>query len=80
MAWWTWAETRYETPFTMRYEHLDPKASYKIRVVMVGRAEDPRSVWSRTEASRSTAGSANRPSWDRLNSIFRSEATNAAAH
>ena len=37
MAWWTWAETRYETPLTMHYEHLDPHASYKVRVVFVGR-------------------------------------------
>jgi len=42
MAWWTWAETRYETPLTMRYEHLDPKASYKVRVVFVGRPTDPK--------------------------------------
>jgi hypothetical protein len=42
MAWWTWAETRYETPLTMRYEHLDPHASYKVRVVFVGRPTDPK--------------------------------------
>lgn len=42
MAWWTWAETRYETPLTMRYEHLDPNASYRVRVVFVGHATDPR--------------------------------------
>ncbi len=42
MAWWTWAETRYETPLTMRYEHLDPKASYKVRVVFVGNPTDPK--------------------------------------
>ncbi len=42
MAWWTWAETRYETPLTMRYEHLDPKASYAVRVVYVGRPTDPK--------------------------------------
>ena len=42
MAWWTWAETRYETPLTMRYQHLDPNASYKVRVVFVGRATDPK--------------------------------------
>src|ERR1035437_1589085 len=42
MAWWTWAETRYETPLTMRYEHLDPKASYKVRVVSVGNPTDPK--------------------------------------
>jgi hypothetical protein len=41
MAWWTWAETRYETPLTMRYEHLDPHAQYRVRVVFVGRP-DPR--------------------------------------
>jgi hypothetical protein len=37
MSWWTYAETRYETPLTMRYEHLDPNAQYKVRVVFVGR-------------------------------------------
>ena len=42
MAWWTWAETRYETPLTMRYQHLDPKASYKVRVVFVGNPTDPK--------------------------------------
>jgi hypothetical protein len=36
MAWWTYSETRYETPLTMRYDHLDPKAQYKVRVVFVG--------------------------------------------
>jgi hypothetical protein len=42
MAWWTWAETRYETPLTMRYEHLDPQTIYKVRVVFVGRPSDPK--------------------------------------
>jgi hypothetical protein len=42
MAWWTWAETRYETPLTMRYEHLDPNAQYRVRVVFSGRPSDPR--------------------------------------
>lgn len=42
IAWWTWAETRYETPLTMRYEHLDPHAQYRIRVVFAGRPSDPR--------------------------------------
>jgi hypothetical protein len=42
MAWWTWAETRYETPLTMHYEHLDPKASYAVRVVFVGHSTDPK--------------------------------------
>lgn len=42
MAWWTWAETRYETPLTMRYQHLDPQTSYKVRVVFIGRATDPK--------------------------------------
>ena len=41
-AWWTWAETRYETPLTMRWEQLDPRSSYKVRVVFAGRPEDPR--------------------------------------
>jgi hypothetical protein len=26
----------------MRYEHLDPKAAYKVRVVFVGRSTDPK--------------------------------------
>lgn len=42
MSWWTFAETRYETPLTMHYEHLDPKAVYTVRVVFVGRATDPK--------------------------------------
>jgi hypothetical protein len=42
MAWWTWAETRYETPLTMHYEHLDPNAQYRVRVVFVGRPVGPR--------------------------------------
>ena len=37
MPWWTYAETRYETPLTMRYEHLDPVAQYMVRIVYVGR-------------------------------------------
>jgi hypothetical protein len=41
-AWWTWAETRYETPLVMRYEHLDPGSAYKVRVVFAGRPTDPR--------------------------------------
>jgi hypothetical protein len=36
-SWWTYAETRYETPLTMRYDHLDPAAEYKVRIVYVGR-------------------------------------------
>lgn len=32
-SWWSWAETRYETPFTMRYTQLDPGGRYKLRVV-----------------------------------------------
>ena len=44
MAWWTYAETRYETPLTMRYEHLDPNAQYKVRVVFVGRGAKVRIV------------------------------------
>jgi hypothetical protein len=42
MAWWTWAETRYETPLSMHYEHLDSKASYVLRVVFVGHSTDPK--------------------------------------
>lgn len=42
MAWWTWAETRYETPLTMHYEHLDPNGRYRVRVVFEGRPTDPR--------------------------------------
>jgi len=33
-AWWTWAETRYETPLTIRYDRLDPTAAYILRVVV----------------------------------------------
>jgi hypothetical protein len=42
LAWWTWAETRYETPLTMRYEHLDPRSGYKVRVVFVAHPGDPK--------------------------------------
>ncbi|MDR3706983.1 MAG: hypothetical protein P4L33_01685 [Capsulimonadaceae bacterium] len=33
-AWWTWAETRYETPLTMYYDRVDPTANYLLRVVI----------------------------------------------
>ena len=32
-AWWTHAETLYDTPLKMRYKGLDPTASYRVRVV-----------------------------------------------
>lgn len=35
-SWWVYAETRYNTPLVMRYQHLDPQAHYKVRVVYVG--------------------------------------------
>jgi len=34
-SWWDWAETRYETPLTMHYEQLDPRAHYTLRIVYV---------------------------------------------
>jgi hypothetical protein len=42
MEWWTYAQTRYETPLAMRYQGLDPKAGYKVRVVYMTRREGPR--------------------------------------
>jgi len=41
-AWWTYAETQYETPLTMRYDHVDPGARYAVRVVYYGGRRDPR--------------------------------------
>lgn len=37
-AWWHDAETLHETPLKLRYEDLDPKARYKVRVVYAGDA------------------------------------------
>jgi hypothetical protein len=42
MEWWTYAETRYETPLTMRYRGLDPTAGYKVRVVYMAGRGDPK--------------------------------------
>ena len=35
-SWWDHAESLYESPLIMRYAHLDPAASYKVRVVYGG--------------------------------------------
>ena len=40
--WWDYAETRQETPLTMRYEHLDANAQYKVRVVYAGVPNGPK--------------------------------------
>jgi hypothetical protein len=32
-AWWHYAETHYETPLRAKYDGLDPKAKYRVRVV-----------------------------------------------
>ena len=32
-GWWHYAETHYETPLRAQYDGLDPKASYRVRVV-----------------------------------------------
>jgi hypothetical protein len=37
LSWHTQAQTLYETPLRMRYERLDPKANYALRVVYAGR-------------------------------------------
>jgi hypothetical protein len=42
IEWWTYAETRYETPLTMRYQGLDPTAGYKVRVVYTAGRGDPK--------------------------------------
>ncbi|MDZ4860521.1 MAG: hypothetical protein SGI88_16210 [Candidatus Hydrogenedentes bacterium] len=36
ISWYDDAETRFETPLHMRYDNLDPNASYKLRVVYAG--------------------------------------------
>ncbi len=36
MSWNDYAETRYDSPLRLRYEGLDPRASYKVRVVYSG--------------------------------------------
>jgi hypothetical protein len=38
MAWKCWAETLYDTPLVLHYPRLDPKASYRLRVVYSGDA------------------------------------------
>ena len=35
-SWWTHAESLYDAPLEMRYEGLDPKAEYRVRVVYGG--------------------------------------------
>ena len=37
LAWCCFAESRYDAPLQMRYEDLDPSATYRIRVVYSGR-------------------------------------------
>ncbi|MCU1236397.1 MAG: hypothetical protein JWP63_4364 [Candidatus Solibacter sp.] len=41
-AWWDYAGARQGTPLTMRYEHLDPNAPYKVRVVYAGFPNGPK--------------------------------------
>ena len=36
ISWFVDAETRFEAPLKMRYEHLDPEAQYKVRAVYAG--------------------------------------------
>jgi len=36
MAWSSYAETRYDSPLRLRYDGLDPRAQYKVRVVYSG--------------------------------------------
>jgi len=38
LSWLNYAETLYETPLHMHYDHLDPKRSYKLRVTYAGEA------------------------------------------
>jgi hypothetical protein len=40
--WWDYAGTRQDTPLMMKYEHLDPRALYKVRVVYVSFASAPK--------------------------------------
>ncbi|HEX4231906.1 MAG TPA: hypothetical protein VHZ07_24785 [Bryobacteraceae bacterium] len=37
-AWWNYAQSRYDTPIMLRYDHLDSHARYQVRVVYVGDA------------------------------------------
>ena len=32
-AWWSWAETRYDTPLVLHYDRLDPASRYRLRIV-----------------------------------------------
>lgn len=50
--WWTNVLSMYDAPLTMRYQHLDPHASYKIRVVYS--AEPTRPLKVRMEANGET--------------------------
>ncbi len=45
-AWWHYAETLFDEPLRLRYRHLDPTASYRVRVVYgrEGRARKVRLV------------------------------------
>jgi hypothetical protein len=36
LSWLSYAETLYETPLHLHYDHLDPKRSYKLRVTYAG--------------------------------------------
>jgi hypothetical protein len=36
MAWVTYAETLYEVPITLRYDRLDPKTAYRLKIVYAG--------------------------------------------
>jgi hypothetical protein len=42
MAWWTYEETRWETPLSLYYPNLDRAARYKVRIVYYG--------WSKGDA------------------------------
>jgi hypothetical protein len=40
VEWWTFAETRFEWPLTMRYRDLDRKHRYRLRAVYLSRRQD----------------------------------------
>jgi hypothetical protein len=42
MAWWSYEETRWETPLSLRYRDLDRNSQYKVRMVYYG--------WSKGDA------------------------------
>ncbi len=42
IEWWDYAGARQDTPLTMHYDNLNPKASYKVRVVYVGFTSAPK--------------------------------------